>query len=149
MKVAKVFEDLFMDLQADMVFACKDYVKGAADKIYIYISQEGRMTSGDCFFEIKGQMLKKHKLNTISSQYDVSLNNQQKCNVILIEDALELEQLCKEHNRPMPTEIKMVYDVKKNSLDVKYKYDNQWLNHKDKAPNDIVDEWFEEIKNSK
>ena len=128
--MAKVFEDLFMEMQADMVFACKDYVKGAADKIYIYISSEGRMISNDYFFEINGQILKRHKLDSVSAQYDVSLDNQEKYNMILIEDTLKLEEICKEHNKPMPTEIKMIYDVKKNSLNVKYKYDNQWLNHK-------------------
>ena len=147
--MAKSFEDLFVDLQADMVFACMDYVKGAADKVYVYISQEGRMTSSECFFEINGQVIQKHKLNLISSQYDVSPSNQEKCVVILVEDALQLKKLCEEHQRPMPTEIKMIYDVKKNSLDVKYKYDNQWLNHKTKSPDDIANKWFEEVKNSK
>lgn len=147
--MAKTFEDLFMEMQADMVFACKDYVKGAADKIYIIISSEGRMISNDYFYEISGRIIKRHKLNEISPLYDVSPDNQEKYNMILIEDTLELKKLCKEHQRPMPTEIKMIYDVKKNSLDVKYKYDNQWLNHKTKTPNDIANEWFEEVKNSK
>lgn len=147
--MAKTFEDLFMEMQADMVFACKDYVKGAADKIYIYISSEGRMISNDYFYEINEQIYKRHKLDSISPQYDVSLDNQGKYNMILIEDTLELKKICKEHGRPMPTEIKMIYDVKNNSLDVKYKYDNQWLNHKTKTPEDIAAEWFEEIKNSK
>lgn len=146
--MAKTFEDLFMEMQADMVFACKDYVKGAADKIYIIISSEGRMISNDYFYEISGRIMKRHKLNEISPLYDVSPDNQEKYNMILIEDTLELKKLCKEHQRPMPTEIKMIYDVKKNSLDVKYKYDNQWLNHKTKTPNDIANEWFEEVKNS-
>ena len=60
-----------------------------------------------------------------------------------------MKKLCEEHKRPMPTEIKMIYDVARNSLDVNYKYDNQWLNHKTKAPDDIADEWFEEVKNFK
>lgn len=147
--MGKVFEDYFAELHTDMVFACKDYVNGAADKIYIYISQEGRMTSSDYFFEIEGQILKRHQLNSISKQYDISVSNQQKCNVILVDTTLELEDLCQEYQRPMPTEIKMIYDVKKNSLDVKYKYDNQWLNHKTKSPDDIANKWFEEVKNSK
>ena len=146
--MAKTFEDLIMEMQADMVFACKDYVKGAADKIYIIISSEGRMISNDYFYEISGRIMKRHKLNEISPLYDVSPDNQEKYNMILIEDTLELKKLCKEHQRPMPTEIKMIYDVKKNSLDVKYKYDNQWLNHKTKTPNDIANEWFVEVKNS-
>lgn len=147
--MAKVFEDLFMDLQADMVFACVDYVKGRADKVYVYGSYEGRTISSDWFYEINGQVVARHKTNTISPEYDVSGRNQNICLDILIESIDDMIDLCKEHKRPMPTEIKMIYDVNKNSLDVKYKYDNQWLNHKTKYADDIADEWFEEVKNSK
>ena len=87
--MAKTFEDLFMEMQADMVFACKDYVKGAADKIYIIISSEGRMISNDYFYEISGRIMKRHKLNEISPLYDVSPDNQEKYNMILIEDMLK------------------------------------------------------------
>ena len=147
--MAKVFEDLFMDLQADMVVACVGYVKGRADKVYVYGSYEGRTISSDWFYEIDGQVVARHKTNTISLEYDVSGRNQNICLDILNESIDDMIDLCKDHNRPMPTEIKMIYDVKKNSLDVQYKYDNQWLNHKTKYADDIADEWFEEIKNSK
>lgn len=146
--MAKIFEDYFSEIQADMVYECMDYVKGKADKVYIYASREGRMISTDYFFEINGQILERHKLNAISPQYDISTNHQSACLRALNEDVEELEKLCKEHDRPMPTEIKMIYDVKKNSLGIKYKYDNQWLDHKTKTPDDVADEWFEEVKNS-
>ncbi len=147
--MAKVFEDLFMDIQADMVYACLDYVDKDADKIYIYGSFEGRMISSDFFYEIDGKVLERHKLNIISDKYDVSHQRQSVCLQILNDDIGELIDLCKEHSRPMPTEIKMVYDVKKNSLNVEYKYDKIYSNHKTKLPDDIADEWFQEIKNSK
>lgn len=146
--MAKVFEDYFSEIQADMVYACMDYVNGKADKVYIYASREGRMISTDYFFEINGQIIERHKLDLISPQYDISPDHQNVCLEILNEDVDELEKLCKEHDRPMPTEIKMIYDVAKNSLGIKYKYDNQWLDHPTKGPDDIADEWFEEIKNS-
>ncbi len=147
--MAKSFEDLFMEIQADMVFACMDYVKGMADKVYVYGSFEGRMISSDWFYEINGQIVARHKTNTISSEYDVSGDNQDECLDELNGAIDDMIDLCKEHKRLMPTEIKMVYDVKKKSLDVNYKYDNQWHDHKTKTPDDVADEWFEEVKNSK
>ena len=47
----KSFEDLFVEIQADMVFACMDYVDDKADKVYIYGSFEGRISlySGNNF----------------------------------------------------------------------------------------------------
>ncbi len=146
--MAKIFEDFFMDIQADMVFACKDYVNGYADKIYVYGSFEGRMIASDYFFEIDGQVIERHKINTISPKYDVSTQRQSSCLQILNNDIDELIDLCKKYNRPMPTEIKMIYDVEKNSLDVNYKYEPVYSNHRTKLPDDVVDEWFEEIRNS-
>ena len=148
-EVGKIFEDLFMDIQADMVFACMDYVKGSADKVYVYGSCEGGTIAADCFFEINGQIIPRHKTNVISNKYDVSIENQRVCIRALSNDVEELKELCKKHQRPMPTEIKMIYDVKKNSLDVGYKYDVVYSNHEIKGPYDIADEWFEEVKNSK
>ena len=147
--MAKVFEDLFMDIQADMVYACLDYASKNVDKVYIYASAEGRMIASHHFYKINGRVLQPHKINEVLLNQDVSSRRQDICLDVLSEDLEELIDLCKEHNRPMPTEIKMIYDVKKNSLDVRYKYDNQWLDHKTKTFQDVLDEWFEEIKNSK
>lgn len=46
----------------------------------------------------------------------------------------------------MPTEMKLIYDVKANSLDAQYKYDNVYSKSKIKTAYDIANEWFEEIK---
>ena len=46
----------------------------------------------------------------------------------------------------MPTEIKLVYDVKKNSLTANYVYENLWIDSDTKLGLDIFNEWFEEIK---
>lgn len=147
--MSKVFEDRLVEIQADMVDICMEYVDYQADEIYIYCSAEGRMISSDYFYKIDGQIVERHKTNTISPIYNVSTENQGECLRILNEDIQKIKKLCEEYKRPMPTEIKMIYDVKKNSLDVDYKYDNQWLNHKTKGPDDIADEWFAEVKNSK
>lgn len=48
----------------------------------------------------------------------------------------------------MPTEIKMIYDVKKNSLSANYQY-NLILSSESELlalPQDVEDAWFEEIK---
>ena len=145
----KSFEDLFVEIQADMVFACMDYVDDKADKVYIYGSFEGRMISTDWFYEINGQIVQRHKTNTISPEYDASLDNQGQCLDELNAGVDDIISLCKEYNKDVPTEIKMIYDVEKSSLELKYKYDNQWLGHGTKTPDSIADEWLNEIKNSK
>ncbi|MBQ8741197.1 MAG: DUF600 family protein [Clostridia bacterium] len=146
--MSKVFEDYFAEIHTDMVDICMEYVDDVAEKIYIYGSVEDGMITADFFYKIDGNILKRHKINMVSSRYDVSVQRQNMCLDILIEDLEKLISLCKEYDRPMPTEIKMVYDVNKNSLNVDYKYDPVYSNHKTKLPDDIVEEWFEEVKNS-
>lgn len=147
--MGKVFEDLFMDLQADMVDICLEYVDHQADKIYLYGCREGRLIHSDCFYDIDGQVVERWNIRKVAPRNTATPENEEKVLDILLDDLCELEKLCVEYSKPMPTEIKMIYDVKKNSLDVKYKYDNQWLYHKTRTSDDIFAEWFEEVKNEK
>ena len=49
--------------------------------------------------------------------------------------------------KEMPTEIKLHYNVKQNSLKGKYRYDLVYSNDEELLPDDIFDLWFEEVKN--
>lgn len=147
--MGKAFEDLFMDLQADMVYICLEYVDYQADKIYIYCSREGRLFHSDWFYDMDGHIVERWNIGKVAPRSKATPENEEKVLDILLDDLCKLEKLCVEYSKPMPTEIKMVYDVKKNSLDVKYKYDNQWLGHKTRTPHDILANWFQEVKNSK
>ncbi|WP_058487118.1 hypothetical protein [Defluviitalea phaphyphila] len=65
---------------------------------------------------------------------------------IINEDIEKIHKLCNEYKRPMPTEIKLIYDVKKNSLKAEYKYDMVYSNDPIKTAYDVAMEWFEKIK---
>lgn len=77
--------------------------------------------------------------------YDTSPKRQDMVLDILIEDIKKIMTLCKEYNREMPTEIKLVYDVQKNSLKAEYKYDLVYYNDSVKTADDIAMEWFEKF----
>jgi hypothetical protein len=149
--MAKVFEDYFSELQTDMVSICLEYVDDKADKIYIYCSFESGVVSCDYFYEIKGTVFERHKLNDADSsafggyKYDVSAERQSGVLSIINEDILKLADLCKNYGKAQPTEIKLIYNVSKNSLDAKYKYDMVYSNDPDKTADDIAQEWFDEI----
>ena len=49
----------------------------------------------------------------------------------------------------MPTEIKMVYDVKTKQFNADYKYNLVHSNHKTKTADDIVNDWYYEVKNKR
>ena len=58
-----------------------------------------------------------------------------------------IHKRCIEFNKEMPTEMKLYYNVKQNSLKGKYKYDLVYSND-ELLPDDIFDLWFVEVKNT-
>jgi hypothetical protein len=149
--MSKVFEDFFSELQADMVSICLEYVHDRAEVIYIYCSFEEKVISSDFFFLINGKLVRKHKLNDALNdskgfQYDTSVDRQKGALNIINEDIERIYRLCNEYKRDMPTEIKMVYDVLKNSLTAEYKHELVYSNDPVKTADDISKEWFEEIQ---
>lgn len=147
----KTFEDYLTEYQADMVSICLEYVDWRADTIYIYCSYESNMIYGDCFFKIHGEVLEAHQLNNIKTdkedfKYDVSKERQEALQKIILEDIEKINALCREYERAIPTEIKLVYDVKSNSLKADYCYENLWTDSEEKLGMDIFGEWLEEVK---
>ncbi|MGL5150830.1 MAG: hypothetical protein ACRC7N_09710 [Clostridium sp.] len=148
--MSKVFEDYFSELQADMVSICLEYVDNRAEKIYIYGSFEEGVVSSDYFYNINGKVLERHKLNDAiidtEKKYNTSVERQKGVIKILNTDIKSMMKLCKEYQREMPTEIKLVYDVSKNSLRAEYEYDLVYSNDLVKTADDIAMEWFEKIQ---
>lgn len=154
----KVFEDYFSRLQADMVAICLEYVENEAEDIYIYCSYEPEMYVFDVFFKKNNQVVYKHNLNDTSFSgksvvnkalvYDTSEQRQEAVLDIGIENLEKIHEKCKEYGREMPTEIKLHYNVKQNSLKGKYRYDLVYSNDDELLPDDIFDLWFEEVKSA-
>ncbi|KGX90113.1 hypothetical protein N783_01085 [Pontibacillus marinus BH030004 = DSM 16465] len=94
-----------------------------------------------------------HKLNEVLEannndlQYDTSVDRQRVVLRIINDNIKKINDLCNEHRRDMPTEIKLVYNVENNSLEADYKYENVYSNNPLKTAVDVAEEWFEEIKN--
>lgn len=148
----KSFEDFFSELQADMVSICLEYAENKANKIYIYCSFEESMISSDFFYNINDKIVRKYKLNDAVNigmnrfRYDTSVERQKGALNIINEDIEKIYRLCKEYKREIPTEIKLIYDVNKNSLKSEYKYDLIYSTDSIKTADDIAVEWFESIK---
>ncbi|WP_226658912.1 DUF600 domain-containing protein [Pseudalkalibacillus hwajinpoensis] len=153
--MSKVFEDYFSELHADMVAVCLEYVENQAEEIFIYCSYEPEMYAFDVFYKINGEYLQKHELNkgdnttvTKVRKYDTSENRQEMVLDIGLKNLEEIHQKCKVYDREMPSEMKVYYNVKNNSLKGKYKYDLIYSNRDDILPDDIFESWLEEVKYS-
>jgi hypothetical protein len=62
------------------------------------------------------------------------------------QDIKEMIKSRKEHDREMPTEIKMIYDVKTNKLTADYKYELVHTNDSNKTASAVARLWFEQVK---
>ncbi|STY43525.1 Uncharacterised protein [Listeria grayi] len=63
--MAKVFEDVFMDIQGNMISLGLDYVRSQAEKVFIYASNEEGAMSFNVFYQIKGEVVTPDEVNRI------------------------------------------------------------------------------------
>ncbi|WLR42880.1 DUF600 family protein [Bacillus carboniphilus] len=144
------FEDRFSKLQADMISICMEYIEERADKIYVYASCEESIISSKFFYLINNKYVKPHKVNDVlaneDERYNVSSERQFMVLDILNEDIEKIKELCLDYEKDMPTEMKLIYDVKSGKYKAEYKYDLVYTNHETKTARQIADEWFEEVK---
>src|SRR5690606_1663480 len=104
----KEFEDMFSELQADMISICMEYVEDRADKVFVYASCEEGVISSSFFYLINNKYVKPHKLNDALEdgevRYDVSTERGFMVLDIINDNVEKIKVLCKEYEREMPTE---------------------------------------------
>ncbi|WP_163583493.1 DUF600 domain-containing protein [Gracilibacillus saliphilus] len=146
----KEFEDYLSELQTDMVAISLEYVEDRADDIFIYCSYEPEAYYFNVFFRLQGKLVLKHQLNDVPDDftYDTSTERQLALQRIGVQNLEEIHKKCKEYGRDMPSEIKLHYNVKQNSLKAKYNYDIVYSNDDELLPKDIFIRWLEEVKNN-
>ena len=73
------------------------------------------------------------------------MKRQMSCLKILANDVEELMSICIEYETDMPTEVKIVYDMKNNKVSASYKYECVYANT-DKSANDIFECWYQQVR---
>lgn len=150
--MTKVFEDEFMDWQADMVAIAREFIEDRAEKIYLYGSIEGGSYSFNLFFKINNKIVTMNEVNSAlkpgEKKYNTSEERRWEVLDVGMDDLLEIDEVCKKYSQPVPTQFKLFYDVKENSLKAKYKYDLFYSNSDDLSSYDIFMSWFEEVKSA-
>ena len=64
------------------------------------------------------------------------------------EDTQTMLDICQEYDREHPTEMWLIYDAQKNSLDSRYSYEGRYDKDEELLPRLEFEKWFEEVKNS-
>ena len=142
-----IFEDQLMEIQSDMISLSLEYVENKAEIVYIYVVLEDGLVSFDVFYKIGGFISEKSDVNEYLSE---KINDSDDIQFSLleygIEDAEKIEVLFKENSKEVPTEIRLVYDVKNNSLKSNYIYDAMYETNEDLSVSDVFETWIQEEK---
>ena len=142
-----IFEDQLMEIQSDMISLSLEYVENKAEIVYIYVVLEDGLVSFDVFYKIGGFISEKSDVNEyLSEKINDSDNIQFSLLEYGIEDAEKIEVLFKENSKEVPTEIRLVYDVKNNSLKSNYIYDAMYEKNEDLSVSDVFEAWIQEEK---
>ena len=141
------FEDKFMEVQASMISLALEYVQNQSEKVYIYCISEEALLSFDVFYKINGIVTKMHAVNEIiNKKVDTSKNMMVAVQRFGLEDIQKMLDVCQEYNREHPTEMWLIYDAKKNSLDSRYSYEGRYDKDEELLPRLEFEKWFEEVK---
>ena len=150
--MTKIFEDEFMDWQADMVDIAKEYIDDRAEKIYLYGSIEEGEYFFNLFYQIKNKVVFMNQVNSVltasEEKYDISDDRQYQVLRVGVDDLKEIAEICKKYKKEIPSQFKLFYDVKQNSLKTKYKYGLLYSNTRDLDTDDIFMSWYEEVKSA-
>jgi len=135
----KVFEDEFMDLQSALISLCIEVAGQKISKVYIYCSNEKKGKMFNVFFDVNGEI---KTLNQIGVPNKLAFQFLK----IGTEDLEKVDDICIKHNMPIPTEMKLYYDVETGKYDAEYKYEEVCSAKTGKNAGEVFLEWVSEIK---
>jgi hypothetical protein len=138
--IMRVFEDDFSDAQAEMVYAALEYANDSVDNVYIFVYIGGKIMFTEVFFSIEGQVVEQHKVPNV----DTSKERQIALMKYIGKQAERIVQAGKEYNRIFPTEYRIHYRVKSNSLDAKFQT-GEIYDHISTFPYQGCEQWKKEV----
>lgn len=137
--MGKNFEDDFMDLQSGLISLCLEIVGERANKIYVYCSIEKKSKMFNAFFEIRGEIITLNQLG-------IDLELMMQFLKLGTNDLEKVENICKEYNMPVPTEMKLYYDARTGKYEAQYRYEEICSERTGKNAGEVFLNWISEIK---
>jgi len=137
--MSRVFEDEFMDLQTGLISLCLEVTQGKVDKVFAYGSNEKKSTMFNAFFEVNGEI---KTLNMLGVSKELAFQFLG----LGIEDLEKLNAIGAKYNRPIPTELKLYYDVRARKFKSEYKYEEVCSARTGKSAGEVFNEWLAEMR---
>ena len=134
----KVFEDEFSEVQTGLISLCMELTRTKVDKVFAYCSIEDNSQAFNAFFEKDGRILKKNQVGASIETVNDFLR-------LGTSDLNQLREICTRYGKPVPRQIKMVYDAKTHGFDARISYDS--LLDEGKSAGQVFMEWRSEVEN--
>lgn len=142
------FEDEFMGVQEDLIALSLEYVDSKAEKVFVYGSIEKGSLSMNTFYFINGRVVWPNEVNEAllqSQRIDDSSDRQIEMLSIGADDLKRLVSICEKYEKPVPSEVKLIFDNETKEFNACYRY-NDTLEDLDTDPYDAFESWVEEEK---
>ncbi len=137
---SRVFEDRFMEIQTDMIEAGLELsTEEQISKVCIYGYSENGCSFANALFVIGDRVCSLGHVRKLDDETWAFLD-------VIGDDLLRLERLCKESDRPCPTELRLIYDVETGTLNANYQYERIRTSTNDPGVEAILDAWEEDIQ---
>ena len=145
----KEFDEKFRELYTALIEIAFEYVncnKDEVDGIYVFGAIDDGAFSYNVFYRINEKMAEIHQVNSVSDQqYDISDIRTFKLLDIGNDHLEAIAALFKEDNRPVPSDLKMIYSPKTGAFTNNIGYDSHFYEDGQKTIQQVYNEWFVEM----
>lgn len=137
--MGKTFEDKFMDLQSGLISLCLEVAGQKINRVYAYCSIEEKSRMFHAFFRVGNEIKTLGQLG-VDGALAIELLK------LGTSDLEKIRKLCKRYHMPIPTEMKMYYNVDTGKYDAQYKYKEICSADTKVAAEDVFLAWLSEIR---
>ena len=132
----KTFEDCFFGIFTEIIDLSLDYCNISVDTIFIHCSHENNCISSNVFFIKEGRKILRNQISSRTSADQKQLIHS------INEKLKDFELLCINNKQPVPTEIKLIYEISSKNLKSDFSYEYKYSDSPDTVVQDVFDEWF-------
>ena len=140
------FANKLNEILIGMVDLALEFVEDRADAAYVYVANEETIQSFNAFYEIGRKVL---SLGETKARFHFSDSY---CRDFLREglsDIDRINELGRQYNAETPTQIKLIYRVKKGTLQSSMQYVPICAEEMEKDADDVLNEWIAEVRAEK
>lgn len=128
-----------------MAHYCKKY-SDKLESVYLYFSYEEGTVFADFFMSFEGKIFEKNEIDKLLEiDLQTSIKKQQAFSEYLNKEYINLLRTAKAKDWDIPTEIKVIFDCKSDSISTTYSYGKKYSSS-DKFVSDIYNEWIQTLK---